>query len=128
MLRRAVEPITAGKETVADPSLIIDLVSCDLGPALAEGRPVEEAGELIGGLMTLSAVARTGIGRVDKLDPVGNRPAGGWGRISARVRSVRRSSNGCRPGLSEERGSCHGHQTAGFARLSRIRDIPRRRA
>jgi hypothetical protein len=56
MLRRAVELMTAWKDSGADPSLIFELVSSDLDHALVDDRLLEEAGLLISGLTALNAV------------------------------------------------------------------------
>jgi hypothetical protein len=54
-LQRAVELMMAWRES-DDSARLIELVSADLGLALLEGRLVEDAGELIAGLVTLSAL------------------------------------------------------------------------
>ena len=54
VLQRAVELMTTWKDSDNAESMI-ELVSNDLGLALAEGRLIEDAGELIAGLMALAA-------------------------------------------------------------------------
>ena len=83
MLRRAVELMTAWKDSGADPSLIIELVSSDLGHALVDDRLLEEAGLLISGLMALNAVVlrelelESGESITSILREIGRQAAGG---------------------------------------------------
>jgi hypothetical protein len=76
-LRRAVELMTAWKNT-DDASLIIELVSSDLGQALVEDRLVEKAGELIAGLMTLSALLLQELEQVTDESVASILQAAGW--------------------------------------------------
>ncbi len=76
-LQRAVELMTAWKDS-DDASLIIDLVSSDLGLALVEDRLVEKAGELIAGLMTLSALLLQELEQVTGESVAAILQAAGW--------------------------------------------------
>ncbi len=76
-LQRAVELMTAWKDS-NDASLIIELVSSDLGVALVEDRLVEKAGELIAGLMTLSALLLQELEQVTGESVASILQAAGW--------------------------------------------------